>query len=206
VVVSPVSARFPTTVGICLAIGHRAVPGEIVPPIGKSIICGCFFASGRWAEGDAQGDFFGIPYERVGVALGSSAAIGVEVARVRQGLQNLLHAPVGYFLDLEFSALEAVLGALGFRQPPYSFEDLLLGRGEGLPRSPQGLANKGERLVEVLFRGENAPFDVPFPLVLVEPRDDPHDVDETLGVAADAKRRARYYDAIGVGDGYLGGL
>src|SRR5829696_9875084 len=203
--VSPASARFPLVGSVLRAIGHRAVPGESVPPIGKSIICGGFFAIGRRTEGHPQGNFFGIPYERVGVALGSSAAIRVEVARVRQGLQYLLHAPVGYFLDLELSALEAVSGALGFWQPPYGFEDLLFGRGEGLPRSAQGLADEGKRLVEVIFPGEDAPLGVPLSLVLVEPGYDPHDVYEALGVAADAKRRTRYHDAISVGDGYLGG-
>src|SRR5215217_8694063 len=193
-------------VSICLAIGHRAVSGENVSPVRNSLICGGFFAIGRRAEGDPQGDFFGIPYERVGVALGSSAAIGVEVARVRQGLQYLFHAPVGHFLDLELSALEAVSGALGFWKPSYGFEDLLFGWREGLPRSSQGLADEGECLVEIPFRGEDAPFGVPLSLVLVEPRDDPHDVYEAPGVAADAKRRARYLDALGVRDGYLGGL
>jgi hypothetical protein len=56
--------------------------------------------------------------------------------------------------------------------------------GEGLPRPSQRLAAQPERLVEVLFSGEDTTFGVPFPLVLAQRRDDPNHIYKAPGVAA----------------------
>ena len=112
IAVSPAFARFPVAILLGGTIGHRAVSGESFPPISIWLGYAGFVTIGRRAEGDAQRDFLGIPHERVGVPLWTLSAVAVEVARIRQGLQDLLDAAVGDFLYLQFPALEPVAGPL----------------------------------------------------------------------------------------------
>ena len=60
--------------------------------------------------------------------------------------------------------------------------------------------------MEVLFGGDDAPGLISGAAVLMEPGDNPHHVYEAPGITADAKRRGRYLDALGVGDRHVGGL
>src|SRR5919107_441799 len=79
ITVSPASARFPVTMGVRLAIGHRAVPGETSSPTGIYAICSGFLSTGQRAEGYPYRDFFGISCEGVGVALWPLPAIAIKV-------------------------------------------------------------------------------------------------------------------------------
>jgi hypothetical protein len=168
ITVSPAFARLPVAILLGGAIGHRAVSGESVPPDSVRLGYAGFVVIGQRAEGDAQGDFFYVPHERVGVPLWTLPTVAVEVARIRQGPQDLLDATVGDPLDLELPALEPVAGALDLGQTLYGLQDPLLRWGEGLPCPPQGLTDEPECFVEVLFGGEDAPFGVSVPLMLMQ--------------------------------------
>src|SRR5919112_1820966 len=93
ITVSPASARFPVTMGMRLAIGHRAVPGETSSPTGICAICSGFLSTGQRAEGYPYRDFFGISCEGVGVALWPLPAIAIKVARLSERHQDFFHRP-----------------------------------------------------------------------------------------------------------------
>src|SRR5215208_6302126 len=106
--VSPASARFPVTMGMRLAIGHRAVPGETSLPTGIYAICSGFSCTGRRAERYPYRNFFGFPGEGVGVALWPLPAVAVKVARLGERHQDFFHRPVRYPLHNEVPALETM--------------------------------------------------------------------------------------------------
>src|SRR5829696_2612913 len=67
--VPPGSARFPIGTALVCLIRHRAESGENISPGRFFVICRHFFATGRRAEGNAQGHLLCLSGYGVGVSL-----------------------------------------------------------------------------------------------------------------------------------------